>query len=364
MFNKFNKLNSSLIKNLSASFSRKPYSDVLFVSEGVNWVTTQEILGVAGITEKLGINLRYSGPLLLGLPRQSIFFPTAYFLRNPHRYLIGKNRIAFPFYHGYLPSTSPLVIACHKNLKKYHKRVTRIQASHSYMRDLILESGIDPAKVFLIPIAIDDRFFSPQTPESRRKFREQYAIPQQAVVVGSFQKDGEGWGDGMEPKLVKGPDVFLKTIEALKGSVPELFVLLSGPARGYVKKGLDKLKVPYKHVYLENYPDIGRLYQCLDLYIIASRQEGGPKAMLESMACGVPLVTTRVGQAMDLVAHGENAFMVDVEDFEGLAFWGNKVLVDTELRDRIAKKGLVTAKENVYMAHLPLWKKFFTGFVD
>jgi len=232
------------------------------------------------------------------------------------------------------------------------------------MRDLILDTGINPAKVFLIPIAINADFFSAQTDVSKKKFRKEYGIPQQAVVVGSFQKDGEGWGDGMEPKLVKGPDVFLKTIEALKGSVPELFVLLSGPARGYVKKGLDKLKVPYKHVYLENYPDIGRLYQCLDLYIIASRQEGGPKAVLETMACGVPLVTTRVGQAMDLVAHGENAFMVDVEDFEGLAFWGNKVLVDTELRDRIAKKGLVTAKENVYMAHLPLWKKFFTGFVD
>ena len=40
MFNKFNKLESSLVKNLATSFSSKPYSDVLFVSEGVNWVTT------------------------------------------------------------------------------------------------------------------------------------------------------------------------------------------------------------------------------------------------------------------------------------------------------------------------------------
>jgi glycosyltransferase involved in cell wall biosynthesis len=357
-------LKPSLLKNISASLSLKPYRDILFASEGVDWVTNQEIRGLVSITNKLGIPSRHCGPLRIGLPRQSIFMPSAYFMKRPYPYFVGKNRIAFPFYHGYLPSTSPLVIACHKNLKKYHKKVTRIQASHSYMRNLILESGIDPEKVFLIPIAIDDRFFSPQTPESRKKFREEYGVPQQAVVVGSFQKDGEGWGEGMEPKLVKGPDIFLKTIEALKGSVPELFVLLSGPARGYVKEGLDKLKVPYKHVYFENYPDIDRLYQCLDLYIIASRQEGGPKAILESMACGVPLVTTRVGQAMDLVTHGENGLMVEPEDIEGLASCSCKMLGDIELQNKVIKEGLATAKENSYMAHVPLWKKFFAGFVE
>ena len=82
------------------------------------------------------------------------------------------------------------------------------------------------------------------------------------------------------------------------------------------------------------------------------------------MASGVPLITTRVGQAMDLVKHEENAFMVDVEDFEGLAFWGQKVLSDTQLRGKLVKKGLVLARENTYIAHVPLWEKFFAGFVN
>ncbi len=50
--------------------------------------------------------------------------------------------------------------------------------------------------------------------------------------------------------------------------------------------------------------------------MIASRQEGGPKAALEAMATGVPLVTTRVGQAADLVEDGANGWMVEVEDVE------------------------------------------------
>lgn len=355
---------SSIIKNLSACFSFKPYRDVLFVSEGIDWVTTQEIIGVVSAIEKLGIRTRFSGPLRLGLPRQSIFYPSAYFLRYPYRYLTMGGRIAFPFYHGYPSSGNELVLTCHKNLRKYHHKISRIQASHSYMRDIILESGIDPEKVFLIPIANADNVFESQTAELKKQYRQKYEIPNKAVVVGSFQKDGQGWGEGLEPKLVKGPDTFIKTVEILKGSVPELFVLLSGPARGYVKKGLEKLNIPYKHVYLKNYPEIGQLYQCLDLYIIASRQEGGPKAILESMASGVPLVTTRVGQAMDLVKHQENGLMVEPEDFEGLAFCAAKVLSDSTLKDKMTENGLKTAKENTYSAHVPLWKKFFTGFVQ
>jgi len=359
-----NDLKPSPVKNLLSCFSFRPYSDVLFVSERIKWVTSQEIRGVVSVAEKLGIRSRHCGPLYFGLPRQSIFMPSVYFLRYPHRYILGKNRIAFPYYHGYPSSGNALVIQCYENVKKYHRRISRIQASHSYMRDLILETGIDPEKVFLIPIAINGDYFYAQSEESKRNARNYYDIPQKAVVVGSFQKDGNGWGQGLEPKLVKGPDIFLKTVKILKESVPELYVLLSGPARGYVKKGLEELKIPYKHVYLENYPEIGQLYQCLDLYIIASRQEGGPKAILESMACRVPLVTTRVGQAMDLVKHEENGLMVEPEDSEALAFCAVKVLSDSLLRDRMTENGLITAEENTYLAHVPLWRKFFTGFVE
>ena len=363
MNDQYNDLTGSVFKNLLSSFSLKPYSDVLFVTEGIDWVTSQEIRGLSTVTKELGIRARYSKPIPFGLPRQSIFFPSAYFLRRPSLYILGKNRIAFPFYHGYPSSGNPLVLKCFESLKKYHHRIIRIQTSHSYMRGLILETGIDPEKVFLIPIAINPDFFRPQSENSKSQARSQYGIPKDAVVVGLFQKDGIGWGQGEEPKLIKGSDIFLKTVGILKASVPELYVLLSGPARGYVKKGLEQLNIPYKHIYLEHYPQIGQLYQCLDLYIVTSREEGGPKAILESMASGIPLVTTRVGQAMDLVTHQKNALMVDSEDFKALAFWAEKVLSDSQLKNEIIKRGFITANENTYAAHKQLWSEFFRDFV-
>lgn len=358
-------LKPSTIKNIFASFSARPYKDVLFVTEGIEWVTSGEIRCITEeVLQQLGIKWRISGPMPVGFLRQAIFYPSAYFLRRPHRYLLPKCRIAFPYYHGYPGSGEELFEICFNNLKKFHHKITRIQASNSYMKNLILDSGIEPEKVFLIPIAIKDECFSVQSAESKREARDAFNIPENAVVVGSFQKDGIGWDEGLEPKLIKGPDIFLRVISILKESIPELYMLLSGPARGYVKKGLEDLKVPYKHIYLEDYSKIGSLYHCLDIYMVTSRQEGGPKSVLEAMACGVPLVTTRVGQAADLVRHEYNGMIVGVEQTEALVDSALRVLADTQLRQTIINNAVKTAKENTYKAYLPIWKKFFTGFVE
>jgi glycosyltransferase involved in cell wall biosynthesis len=353
------------MRNLLHSFSLRPYSDILFVSEGMNWSTSWDILELSNVAEKLGIKSRFSPPLLIGLPRQSIFFVNRHpFLKHPLRYKLWKNRIAFPYYHGDPSSGDKELVQEYNNLRKCHEKVSRIQVTNFHMKNVVLESGIAEEKVFLIPISINKGFFGVQTPESKITARRKYQIPQNAVVVGSFQKDGVGWGEGLEPKFIKGPDIFLNTVEILKDSIPEFFVLLSGPARGYVKKGLEKLNIPYKHIYIENYPEIGGLYHCLDLYMVTSREEGGPKSVLEAMAAGVPLITTRVGQATDMVRNGYNGMIVDVEDTENIVFACKKILNDSELRKKIIQNGSETAKANTYMAHIPLWREFFKDFVE
>ena len=354
----------TLIRNLPYSFWRKAYSDVLFVSDGANWSLTWDVRELLNIAKKIGIDSRVAWTILFGLPRQAMFFASKYILMNLWKYTLPGTRIAFPYYHGYPDSGNTIAIECYEKLKRFHNKIHRIQVSHSRMHDFVLDTGIDPLKVFRIPIGVNMDFFQFQTPELRRTMRNKYGIPQQATVIGSFQKDGNGWGEGNEPKLIKGPDIFLKAIKILKGSVPNIFVLLSGPARGYVKKGLEENKIPYRHIYLDDYPKIGELYQCLDLYIVASREEGGPKAVLESMASGVPLVSTKVGQAMDLVRHGENGWIVDVEDYEALALWAERALSDSFKLREVLENAYRTAMANTYEAQLPLWKRFFQGFVE
>ena len=113
--------------------------------------------------------------------------------------------------------------------------------------------------------------------------------------------------------MVKGPDLFLEAVEKLARDFP-VFVLLTGPARGYVKTGLDEMGVPYAHHFLDDYLQIVSAYHALDLYLMTSREEGGPKAILECAATGVPLVSSRVGMAPDVITDGATGFLVEVGD--------------------------------------------------
>jgi glycosyltransferase involved in cell wall biosynthesis len=337
------------------------HSRLMLMTGGGGWVLSEEARAIAGVAGSLGI--RVAEPYWMRLTqRQSVFYACQFsLLAGP--WIEHTHRLGVAYFHG-LPGTGVEEFDhVYAQFRRRQPRLDRVQVSHSQMRDVVLETGIDPAKVHQIPIGVQAGMFPVQTPASRAAARRRLGIPESAFVVGSFQKDGVGWGDGNEPKLVKGPDVLLRAVEALHARVPELFVLLSGPARGYVRQGLERLGVPCHHVYLPDYAGVAELYQALDLYLVGSRQEGGPKAVLESMCSGVPLVTTRVGQAMDLVRHGENGWMVEPGDAEGLAHWAHHVAQGRGGMDGVLRSARRTAELHDYAAQAPLWARLLDGFV-
>lgn len=340
----------------------EPHSRLFLVGEDVGWVIDHELRQLARIARGLGVRIA-PRRLLNASSRQAAFYGSQFaLLRQPWK--PAPHALATAYFHG-LPGTpgEPTFDACYEALCARHHELDRIQVSHSEIHELVLSSGIEPAKVFRIPIGVDSSSFRPPEPASREAARTALGLPGDAFVVGSFHKDGVGFDDGREPKAIKGPDVLLEALRLLKDRVPELHVLLTGPARGYVREGLERLGIPYRHRLVRHYEDIGRLYETLDAYVVPSRQEGGPKGVLESMASGVPVVTTRVGQAMDLVRHGENAWMVEVEDAEGLAHWLGHVASRPAELEAVLAAGRETARRNSYEAQVPRWRAFLDGFV-
>jgi len=337
-----------------------PHSKLFIKGDHANWSLYWDAVELTTICRQLGIpviNSKYRR-----LMKNQCFF-------NMSRYEFLENwekpdcRIAFPYYHGN-PAHDEGSRKMLQTISQHHNDIDRIQVSCRFMEEVILNTGIAREKVFLIPIGINRNYFTPTTPSLKAEVRKELGIPQQAVVIGSFQKDGNGWQEGLEPKLIKGPDIFLKTLSILTADIPELFVLLTGPARGYVKKGLDAMQIPYTHRLLNDYTEISRYYNALDAYIISSRDEGGPKAVLEAMASGIPLISTKVGQATDLIRHGENGFLAEIEDAEALAHWTGKMLQDSSLRKTCINNGIDTALANNYQQQLPLWKEFMTRFIE
>ena len=339
-----------------------PRSRLFLVGEGTSWSIDHDLLELGALAGRIGI--RVADRRLLRASRdQTAFFGSQFtLLREP--WSPPPHALATAYFHG-RPGTPgmPEFDECYRVLAQHHHELARIQVTHAEMRELVLEAGADPEKVVTIPIGIDLGAFSTADASTRAAVRADLDLPESAFVVGSFQKDGVGFGRGLEPKLVKGPDVLVEALRILRDAVPELHVLLSGPARGYVTRRLDELSIPYRHVIEAVYARIGRLYHALDAYVVPSRQEGGPKGVLEAMASGVPVVTTRVGQAAEIVRHEENGYLVDVEDAEALGAWLGHVAARPGELARVAAAGRATAEEHAYDRQTELWRRFFDGLV-
>lgn len=253
---------------------------------GISWVTTDPAPLTRGIVE----------------------FGSQYQWLEWHRLISPRLRTVSTFFHG-KPEDGPEVARHIDSFLAALPRLDKVICSASIVRDRLIGWGAPPDKLALIPIGCETGRFLPPTAEQRATARRRFGAPDDAVVIGSFQKDGDGWGSGDVPKLIKGPDVFISAIDRLRREL-NVFVLLTGPARGYVKAGLTKLGVPFAHHYAEDRDDLARCYHALDLYLVTSREEGGPMALMESMSSGVPVVSTPVGMAPDLLTDGVTGGLV------------------------------------------------------
>lgn len=177
----------------------------------------------------------------------------------------------------------------------------------------LMQAGLPARKLRVIPLGVDTNIFRPSTSRTRKTLRHKLHISPDRIVIGSFQKDGEGWSDGLSPKYIKGPDILVDTLSKLSRNYP-IHVLLSGPARGYVTRELNERGIDYTYVgYVHNPREVAGLYHALDLYLITSRVEGGPLQLLEAWASGVPVVATPVGMIPDVAVHNDTAVIAPPE---------------------------------------------------
>jgi glycosyltransferase involved in cell wall biosynthesis len=346
-----------------ARTARWPEASRLFVvGDDVGWSIDDDRDRLTATARLLGYEV---GPSAWAryAKRQAVFHHDHFSALQP-RWLDSTHALGLSYFHG-RPGTPgyPEFDSAYETLKRHAKRIDRVQVTHAEMHELVLLAGIDPARVHRIPIGVDLENF-PFVDEARRtRAREELGIPQSAFVVGSFVKDGVGLNDGNEPKQVKGPDTLVAVLARLRETIPELFVVVTGPARGYVRRELESRGIPYRHALLGSRSELGRGYHALDVTLVASRQEGGPKAVLESLAAGVPLVTTRVGQAQELVIDGDNALLADVDDIDALVAGVSRIHGDRALSGRLRAQGRLTAEANADQRLDDRWGALLDGFV-
>ncbi len=159
-------------------------------------------------------------------------------------------------------------------------------------------SKLTDKKIFQIPFWVNQNIF--YAIQDKITLRKKFGISEESFVVGSFQRDTEGH-DLKTPKASKGPDVFVKNVVELSKIKTNLVVLLAGYRRQFIINELEKYKIEYKYFEKPKFQTINELYNCLDLYIVSSRVEGGPAAIIECAISKTPVVSTDVGIARQIL---------------------------------------------------------------
>ena len=166
---------------------------------------------------------------------------------------------------------------------------------------------------FYIPFSYDPEQFFPidKGNEVILAFRDEYALPQNKYLIGSFQRDSLG-SNLNSPKSEKGADIFLEITNFLYKRNSRIHIILAGPRRHWLRQNLIKIGVPFTFIGYPHDEDdlrintlplykINQLYNLVDLYLISSRNEGGPQAVIEASACRCKTISTSVGHAADIL---------------------------------------------------------------
>jgi glycosyltransferase involved in cell wall biosynthesis len=193
------------------------------------------------------------------------------------------------------------------------RHADRVTAVSESLKGVAIGLGIPAHRVRVIPNGVDHTTFSPM---ERRQARQLCGLPESATILLTVAGLYEG----------KGQHTVIDALPFLTDRYPEvLYVMVGSPRRGELyqrrlqaeirKLGLDR------HVLFAGprpHAELRRWFSAADVSVLATQSEGWPNVLLESLACGTPVVATHVGGAPEIVRHREDGLLVPFGDAAAL----------------------------------------------
>lgn len=207
----------------------------------------------------------------------------------------------------------------------YTRACRRIVTTGEKLRaQVVAETGADPARVVSIPTGIDLARFRPG---DRRAARAALGLPADGPLVG-IVATLRSW---------KGHRYL---VEAMAG-IPEatLAIVGDGPQRPALEALVRERGLETRVRFAGNQADVAPWLQAFDVFCLPSyANEGVPQALMQAMACALPVVTTPVGSIEEIVADGETGVLVPPQDAERLRAALASLLADAARREALGRR--------------------------
>jgi len=154
----------------------------------------------------------------------------------------------------------------------------------------------------------------------------------------------------------------LKTLSKLTKTNFHYLIVGNGESEQKLKKAVNELMLQDKVSFLGFRRDVPELLTASDVFILTSRREGLPKALMEAMAVGLPIIATDVRGNRDLVKSGENGYLVSLDDAEQTAIAIERLIDSEDLRRSMGEKSKELVKQYDLKNIIPQMEEIYDLF--
>ncbi|OOE10598.1 N-acetyl-alpha-D-glucosaminyl L-malate synthase BshA [Fictibacillus arsenicus] len=139
----------------------------------------------------------------------------------------------------------------------------------------------------------------------------------------------------------------IKAFSLIRKEMPSKLLLIgNGPELTVACEQVRELNIEDDVLFLGKQENVGELFSICDMKLLLSEKESFGLVLLEAMACGVPVIGTRIGGIPEVIVDGETGYMVEVGDTAAVADKAISLLKDVERHNRFRENSVKHVREN------------------
>jgi glycosyltransferase involved in cell wall biosynthesis len=239
-----------------------------------------------------------------------------------------------------------------------HRRVNACIAISDATRAEAIRFGVPPERIHLIPNGLNSREFYPASSQERKVARRALGLNCERLVL---------YVGRLSPE--KNPLGLLEAWAAVHTKAREgalLALVGDGPQREEVHAKAHAPNLAGSVHLAGQCGNVATWYRAADIYVISSHNEGLSNSMIEALACGVPVISTRVSGSSILLESPIAGLVVDTGNVENLAGAMESLLQNESLRTQFATNARRTfethfALEVLSKKMIALYKQLLDG---